>query len=80
MHIEDKVCNGFFTSDKLMQCAKYKIEPCMMLEECYSTCDELECYRGDEKQPFYYMVIPKNITLENAKNLCTFYNSKEFGI
>jgi hypothetical protein len=77
---EDKVCNGFFNSEQLMNCAKYKVEPCLMMPECFKTCGELECWRGEEKSPFFNIVVPKNITSENAKNLCIFYNSKNITI
>ena len=76
MH-EDKVCNGFFNSEQLMNCAKYKVEPCLMMPECFKTCGELECWRGEELSPFFNIVVPKNVTQENAKNLCIFYNSKQ---
>ncbi len=75
-HLDDKVCNGFFNSDQLLQCAKYKVEPCLMVEDCFKTCSELWCWRGDEKHPFFNIVVPKNITNDNAKNLCIFYNSR----
>ena len=47
-----------------------------MVEGCFKTCSELLCWRGDEKTPFFNIVVPKNITNENAKNLCVFYNSE----
>lgn len=75
-YIEDKVCNGYFTSDQLNFCAKYKVEPCLMMAQCYSQCGEIDCWRGEEKHPFHSLVVPKNITTDNAKNLCVFYNSK----
>ena len=52
------------------------MEPCLMLPECQQVCGDLECYRGDDKLPFFNMVVPKNITAENSKNMCIYYNSK----
>ena len=72
---EPKVCNGFFNSEQLMNCAKYKVEPCLMMPDCFRVCGELECWRGEEMSPFFNIVVPKNISQENAKNLCIFYNS-----
>lgn len=70
------MCTGYFTSDQLNFCAKYKVEPCLMMPQCYSQCGDLDCWRGTETKPFYSMVVPKNISNDNAKNLCIFYNSK----
>jgi hypothetical protein len=75
--LEDKVCNGYFTSDQLMFCAKYKVEPCLMMPQCYTQCGSIDCWRGEEKAPFFSLVVPKNISTENGKNLCIFYNSKQ---
>lgn len=54
------------------------MEPCLMLPECQQVCGDLECYRGDDKLPFFNMVVPKNITAENSKNMCIYYNSKPY--
>lgn len=74
--LEDKVCNGYFTSNQLMYCAQYKVEPCLMTGDCQTQCGELDCWRGAETSPFFGLVVPRNITAENAKNLCIYYNSK----
>jgi len=51
-----------------------------MLSDCYTTCGDLECWRGDDKHPFLSLVVPKNISVDNAKNLCIFYNSNKYRI
>jgi hypothetical protein len=58
-----------------MQCSKYKVEPCLMTPDCYSTCSELDCYKGDSEIPFHTLVIPSNMTTENAQSMCIFYSS-----
>ena len=78
LNVEDKVCNGFLNNEQLLLCSKYKVELCIMIPECYKVCNDLECWRGEDTQPFFNIVVPKNITSDTAKNLCTFYNSKYF--
>eukprot|EP00347_Sterkiella_histriomuscorum_P016909 403351387 len=72
---EDKACNGLLNSEYLMQCSQYKTETCLMVKQCHDTCGELECWRGEETQPFYQMTIPADATTDYAKNLCSFFNS-----
>ena len=48
-----------------------------MTGDCHNNCGVLECWRGEEQYPFYEMTIPIELTSDYAKNLCTFYNSKE---
>jgi len=63
---EDKACNGFLNSDYLMQCSKYKIEPCIMTPDCYSICGELDCFKGEDEAVFHSIVVPKDIPLDSA--------------
>lgn len=69
------MCSGFLSSDQLYACAQYTPIACMMNSQCIKNCSSLECYRGEETNPFYTIVVPKNIGQENAKNLCVFSNS-----
>eukprot|EP00350_Pseudokeronopsis_sp_OXSARD2_P014163 CAMPEP_0170548636 /NCGR_PEP_ID=MMETSP0211-20121228/6893_1 /TAXON_ID=311385 /ORGANISM="Pseudokeronopsis sp., Strain OXSARD2" /LENGTH=89 /DNA_ID=CAMNT_0010854247 /DNA_START=248 /DNA_END=517 /DNA_ORIENTATION=+ len=59
---EDKACHGFLTSDYLQQCSMQKVESCVMNENCYDYCSALDCYKGDEEDPFFAMNIPQNLT------------------
>jgi hypothetical protein len=56
-----------------MQCAKFKIDQCLLTTECYVICSALDCYKGDNATFFKEIAVPKDIAYEQAKNLCIYY-------